>query len=107
MTETEKRPKRRLSALEFERATNNMRMSTELKVASYRYMVDHWTFKETADASGLNDRSIQRSVRKIWEEHTNHPPLPPGWVTELVSLPQEEMARVKEYSKSLIEDDEQ
>lgn len=102
MSEKTVRPKRRLTALEFERATEGMRMMPELKVAAFRYMVEKRTFKEVSDESGLNDRSVQRKVREIWEAFESLPALPPGWVTEPVSLPGSEMRRVQELSSALL-----
>lgn len=96
------RPKRHLSDLEFDRAANTLEMKPELRVAAYRYMVDRHTFTRVSEESGLHDRSIQRKVREIWEVHCNLPPLPPDWVTELVSLPRPEMKEIKLRSKKLL-----
>lgn len=96
------RHKRRLSALDFERATENMRMLPELKLAAYRYMVERKTFKEVSDESGLNDRSVQRKVREIWEAFIGLPALPSGWVTEPVSLPKDKMRQVQAMSSTLL-----
>lgn len=82
-------------------------MKPEMKLAAYRYMVEKKTFAEVAAQSGISDRSIQRKVRQIWERYQALPPLPPGWVTEEVSLPEAEMQKVRDTSLRLLKACEQ
>lgn len=96
------REKRHLSSLDFERATADLTIKPAMRLAVFRYMVEKRTFEEVAQQSGLNDRSIQRKVRQIWELYQDLPALPDGWVTETVSLPESEMRKVQQRSRSLL-----
>lgn len=98
------RNRRSLSFDEFFAATKGMRISEALKVAAHNYMVEGQTFESIAKRTGLNDRSIQRSVRSIWFAHRNASgALPEGWVREQVALPSDEMQTVQKHSKKLLE----
>lgn len=99
---TKESGRRRLSAAEFQLATEGLTIKPELKLAAYRYMVDQTTFEVAAQESGIPYTSIQRKVRQIYALH--RPPLPRGWRTELVSLPEPEMDRVRELSRRLLKE---
>ncbi len=96
------REKRHLSSLDFERATADLTMKPAMRMAVFGYMVQQRTFEEVSKLTGLNDRSIQRKVRQIWDLYQNLPALPEGWVIETIALPESEMRKVQDLSRRLL-----
>ena len=102
MSSGDPRPRRALTHAEFERAIEHVKMSPEMKLATYQYMVLNKTYEDVASMTKVHDRSIQRKVREIWSEFLKIQPVPAGWLREMVTLPKAEMEIVQKRSAELM-----
>jgi hypothetical protein len=80
-------------------------MSDDIRYTAFAYMVLGNTFEGISKATHINDRSIQRKVRGIWNAHNSAPEneLPEGWGRRVIALPLEQLEMVEKRSQELLQ----